>query len=122
VVGLITIAGVSIVVGISFIVDASGTLKLVINIITVRGVTWVIKRVIGSIDKNKSDLLNFTGWSIAGISMVGILKNAKIGIKPIIEDIGETMDTLGKIKDSVKGFKGSLDGFADWLEKITFWN
>jgi hypothetical protein len=113
--GLITLAGGAIIIGISFIVDADGTLKLVVNAITIRGVTWIIKKVIGSMDRDKADLINMTGWSIAGVSIIGILKNAIKGVKPIIQDIGETMETLRGIKDSV-------EGFAEWIDKLTFWN
>lgn len=119
---IITLVGCGIVVGISFIVDGSGTLKLVVSAVSVRGVTWVIKKAIESVDKEKSQLINFTGWCIAGLSMVGILRNCKIGIQPIIKDVGDTMKTLTEIKEEVIGFKGSLDNFADWLEKLTFWN
>jgi hypothetical protein len=113
--GLITLAGGAIVIGISCMVDASGTVKLVVSAITIRGITWVIKKTIGSIDKDKADLINFTGWSICGISLVGILKNCKKGIEPIVRDFGEAAGTVSKIKSD-------LDGFAEWVERITFWD
>lgn len=111
----LVVLGCSLVVGVSYVVDSSGTVKLVVSAVTIRGITWIVKKVIESVDRNKAELINMTGWSIAGVSLVGLLLNCRKGIVPIIRDMGEAIGTFEKIKED-------LGEFAIWLEKVTFWN
>jgi hypothetical protein len=117
--GMITLAGGAIVVGISYMVDASGTVHLVVNAITIRGITWIIKKVVATMDVNKADLINLAGWSFAGINMALLLVNVKKGITPIVKDIGDTVSKIKEIKADINAIGDSIDGF---LERITWWN
>lgn len=117
-IGLVTLAGSMLVIGISYIVDGSGTVRLVTTAISARGIGWVIKKVIGAMDKDKADLINFTSWAIAGVSIVGLLVNCKKGIVPIVKDIGDTMKVVTDIKADVTGFGEALSNF---LDKVTWW-
>lgn len=111
----VAVIGCSIIVGLSVIVDPSGTLKLVTTVITVRGITWVIKKVIESVKKDYADIINLAGWSIAGIAMIKIVKNAKGGIDPLLA-------TVGKVGEVVNGIGNIFDRILEIADKIAFWN
>jgi hypothetical protein len=111
---LITIGGISIVLGISMITDANGTIKYVMTIISVGGIGYILKKVVATMDKDKADMIGFASWCGVGIAMVGILRNCKIGIVPIINEFRELGETLASIK-------GSVDGIGLWLDKVMMW-
>jgi hypothetical protein len=94
-----TLIGVAIVVGMSFVKDGNGTVKLVIAIITIRGVAYIINRVVGKLDLDKAQLLDFIAWCGAGVAMVGILKNAISMTKPVVSIIGKVGDTVNAMGD-----------------------
>jgi hypothetical protein len=85
----------------SFINDATGTVYLVANAVSIRGITWIVKRVTQDISFDASKIIDFTGWSLAGISIVKIISKA--------------LDSVGE----VEGFFVRL---ADYVDRITFWN
>ena len=110
----IAIIGGAIVIGLSLIQDGSGTVYLVGAIITIRGITWLCKKVTATINLDCSQIIDFAGWSIAGVSIVKLLQNAKIGsvhVLDIISGIGETFDKIKMVLERA-------DQFAD---KLLFW-
>lgn len=110
-----TLLGGTIIVGLAMIHNANGTVKLVVAVITVRGLTWLCQKITGSINKDASDMINFAGWSLAGISIVGIINYARLGVKPVTDVIG-----MGsKFVDSVGLFCDKIGRFVDG---VTFWN
>ncbi|MDD4778973.1 MAG: hypothetical protein PHT02_00020 [Tissierellia bacterium] len=108
--GYILLGG-SIIVGMALLENAHGTINMVKVIITVRGITWICKKVAESLDKDKSQIIDYTGWSIAGCSVVGILGNAVKSVEPL-------MGGIGKIS-------GSIQGLGLWINRlvdgVTFW-
>jgi len=110
--GSYVLLGGSIIVGLALLKDASGTVGLVKVVITVRGVTWICKKVSESLDRDKSQIIDYTGWSIAGVGIVKILGNAVKGVEPV-------MDGLVKIS-------GSLGRLGMWVERVVdgvvFWD
>lgn len=115
----ITLSGCAIVLVLALDTDPNGTLRMVIAIITVRGVTWVVKKITETINKEASQLIDFTGWSIAGISCVGIIKNALKGVKDILDWLDKINLGLKKIEDKVEGFDKDIENF---MGRIFFWN
>ena len=110
----IAIIGGAIVIGLSLIQDGSGTVYLVGAIITIRGITWLCKKVTHTINEESSQIVNFTGWCLAGLPIVGILANAKKGLEPVMAlgvSVGEVFDKVGSIIEKA-------DQFAD---KMLFW-
>lgn len=112
--GGLMILGGTVVVALSCITDASGTVRLVTTIIGVRGVTFVCQKIASAMNKDMGDILNITGWSIAGVSMVGLLINAKQGIKPTIDGVTWVLGGLDK-------FCNALNAAGNWMDKITPW-
>jgi hypothetical protein len=101
--GYVLIGG-SVVVGMALLEDANGTINMVKIVITVRGVTWICKKVAESLDRDKSQIIDYTGWSIAGVNVIGILSNAIKSVEPISQ---------GLIKVS-----GSIQGLGLWISKM----
>lgn len=95
-------------VALAIIHDPSGTANLITIALSVRGVTWITKKVTENINRDASQIIDFAGWSIAGVSMVKIISNA-----------------IGSVNDVKAIFISISDGFtkvAEVLDKITFWN
>ena len=78
----------------SYLSDPSGTVYHVGNALTIRGLAWIATKATKGINKDASEIINFTGWSIAGISVVRIIFNARNSV-------------------------GYVAKLLDWL---TFWN
>lgn len=78
----------------AFVYDSSGTARLLATTLSIRGVTWITKKVTEELNRDASQIIDFTGWSIAGISIVGILSNAI----------------------------ASVDKVTELIDRITFWN
>lgn len=92
----------------AFIYDTDGTARLVATALSVRGTTWIVKKVTENINVDASQIIDFTGWSIAGISMVRVLGNA--------------MGSINKVTAFVDKTAVMLDKIATIVDKITFWN
>jgi len=95
---IIAIGGV---VLLAIIYDANGTVKLVATALSIRGTTWIVKKVTENINVDASKIIDFAGWSLAGISIVKIISNA--------------MGSIGTVRESAVKL-------AEFLDKITFWN
>jgi hypothetical protein len=111
--GQYLVFGGVIIVTLGLISDASGTVKLVTAIITVKGLTFVVKKITDSFGKDKGDIINFVGNCIAGVSMVGLIKNAVNGVKPVVE-------VLGKVGSFVNGIGMGLDRLGEFIEGLPF--
>jgi hypothetical protein len=88
--------------------DPSGTAKLVAITTSVRGITWITKKVTEQISLDSSQIIDFTGWSMAGISMVKIIGNA--------------MSSIGKVNMFLVGVSENFTKAAEFIDKLTFWN
>jgi hypothetical protein len=104
----ISTLGAGIVVGMALIYDASGTIKLVSVAAGTVGATWLVKKVTSNISLNASQLIEFAGWSIAGVSIVKIVGNAMAST----EAVGAFVQKIGMAA-------GKVIEFAD---RIVFWN
>lgn len=92
----------------AFVHDANGTVRLAATALSVRGTTWIVKKVTENINIDAAQIIDFAGWSIAGVSMVKILGNA--------------MGSIGKVQAFVGKTVTALDKIATIVDKITFWN
>jgi len=111
----IAIIGGLIVVGLSYSQDSTSTVQLVITIVSIRGISWLAKKITESVNMDCSQIINFAGWSLAGISIVKLLLNAKMGIEPALEK-------LGVFNQGLVNVGGTLSNLAMIADKITFWN
>lgn len=85
----------------AFINDSTGTVYLLANTVSVRGITWIAKKITENINLDASQMIDFAGWSIAGVSIVKIISKAINSV------------------DEVQGFFISI---AEYMDKVTFWN
>ena len=102
---------VIIVVGIillALIYDSASTASLLVTAVTVRGIVWIAKKVTERINFDASQIIDFVGWSIAGVSIVKIISNA--------------MASVGQVKDFFMGISNCIYKIAEIVDKITFWN
>lgn len=104
----IGLIGAGLVVGVALIYDPSSTIKYATAAIGTVGVTWIVKKITDNISLDASQIIHFTGWCGAGISMIGIVRNAMMGV-------GQLQEVANKI-NSVFAF------IATMADKITFWN
>lgn len=88
--------------------DASGTATLLVAVLSIRGVTWIVKKVVEKINLDASQIIDFTGWSMAGVNIVKIISNAMSSVNDVKVFFINISDTFGKI--------------ASIVDKITFWN
>ena len=100
--------GLGIVVGMALIHDADGTIQLVTVAVSVRGITWLVKKLTGSINLDAAQIIDFTGWSIAGVSCIGVIKNA--------------MNSVGAIKAQMAQIGTAWGNVVEVIDKIVFWN
>lgn len=104
----ISTIGVGIVVGMALIYDTSGTLKLVSVAAGTIGATWIVKKTISSISPNASQVIDLAGWSIAGLSLIGITRNA--------------MRSVAEIQMVVSQIGLAFSKISEFVDKIVFWN
>ncbi len=108
----ITILGGLAVVGLSTLVDSNGTVFLIKAIITIRGISWICKKITESINHNASEIINFTGWCIAGGNIIKLIVNASNGVNIVTKPLAETITKTN----------ASFMNFANFIDKLTFWN
>lgn len=92
----------------AFIHDPSGTAKLVATTSSISGVTWICKKVTEQINRDASQIIYFTGCSMAGVSAVKIIGNAMGSITKVTNFFGNVSATFVRL--------------GELLDKITFWN
>jgi hypothetical protein len=102
----VPIIGGAIVVGLALLNDPGATIKLATTIITVRGGAWLCTK-ITTIDKNASEIINFTGWSLAGVAIVKLLNLSIKGLPEI----------LAKWQEIEIGFRS----VGQWIENVIPW-
>lgn len=110
--GLAALIGGAVVIGLALGVDAHGTVNAIQLAISVRGVTWLTKKITATINKDNSDIIDFSGWCIAGISVLTVLINAKTGVVIATDWLSQVVD----------GIKSVGQWIFDLVDKITFWN
>lgn len=91
----------------AFKYDAPGTAKLLARAMSIGGVTWITEKTIRNVDHDTSQIIRFAGWSMAGVSMVGIVSNA--------------VGNINNIKMFFMRTSMAVDKFADLIDKIMFW-
>ena len=104
-----------IVVGMALLYDSSSTVKLVTVVIGIRGVTWLVQKITSSINPEASEIINFTGWSVAGVSIAGIIQNA-------MGSVAEITAVVTNITNSVNRVGSFLERMAEYADKIIFWS
>lgn len=100
--------GGGIFIGLALIANADGTVQLVAAVLSIRGLTFICKKVADSMDKDNGQIIDMTGWSLSGIPIIGLIKYAMQGIRPVTA--------------SIQTVSGGLTKFAAWIDKIVFWN
>lgn len=98
--------GAGIIVGMALIYDTDGTIRLVTIALGIRGVTWLVKKITCGINMDAAQIIDFAGWSLAGISIVKILANA--------------MASMAIIKDTVNNISDFINKLGTAIDKITF--
>lgn len=99
--GTITLVGCGTVVLLAVATDSKAAIQLISIVVTVRGVTFLAKKVTQTINKDCADLIDFAGWSFAGISGIKLLKLAYAQVSPVV---------------------ANMQKFADFIDKLTPWN
>lgn len=92
----------------ALIQDSTGTIRLITATLSVRGVTWITKKITENISLDASQIIDFTGWSIAGVSIVKIISNAMGSVNEVNAFFVKMSVAFGKV--------------ASVVDKITFWN
>jgi hypothetical protein len=113
--GSITLIGGGIVFGLAFISNPKQTIALSSVILTARGVTFLAKRMTQTMNKDASDIIDFAGWSIAGVSIIKLLQIAMSGFTTV-------GDSINKIQTEIASVGQFFERIAQWADKITFWN
>lgn len=110
--GQYVIIGSVVIVALALIADTAGTIHLITVVITVKGFTFIVKKIVDSFNREHGDIINFTGNCLAGISAVGLIKNAIKGVEPVT-------NVLGKIGGFINGLGVTLDRISELIENIT---
>lgn len=110
----ITIIGGCILIGTALVTDAKGTLSLVTAIITIRGVAFIFKRIVSSLNKDYGEMVNFTSWCLCGVPIIGLIKLAKQGFEPVI-------GTAQNIYNGFTTVADKIEGVGTWIENLVKW-
>jgi len=111
--GNYVVIGSVVIVTLALIADASGTVSLITAVITVKGITFVVRKIVDSFSKDSGDYVGFAGNCIAGISAIGLIKNAIKGVRPVTS-------VLGKVGSFVNGLGVTMDRFSEFIEGLPF--
>jgi hypothetical protein len=111
--GSYMILGSAVIVTLALISDFNGTVSLVTMVITVKGITFVVRKIVDSFNREHGEIINFVGNCLAGISCVGLIKNAMEGVKPVTS-------VLGKVGSFVNGIGGTLERVSEFIEGLPF--
>lgn len=110
-----SVFGAIVIIGVGFLGNASSTGTCLITIITVRGVSFLLRKMTWSLSKDMADILDFTAWCVCAIPAVTVIKNAQLGLVPINNFFVSVNAFFSSIGDKFE--KISL-----LIEKLTFWN
>jgi hypothetical protein len=103
----LAIIGCLIVVGLALLTDVSQTIRLLTVILTVRGLTFLIVKIVDAVHPDISKIINFAGWCLAGLSIVPIIKLATGGFTEIAA-------SFQKIEDGI-------NNIGTFFENLKFW-
>jgi hypothetical protein len=112
----VTIVGGVIIITLALLADSSATVILVTTVITVRGISWIMKKITQNVNKDCSELIDFAGWTIAGVSLVKLIMLTNKGLQPVIKmctDIGVSLTSFWDWMKNAEEFLnkiGSLGG------------
>jgi hypothetical protein len=105
--GMYTLLGCSVVVGLALLSDPVQTVRLGVYIITARGATFLSKRIVHTMNKDYGDIIDFAGWCIAGLYIVPIIKLSTSGFTTV----ADSMEKAGNSIKAVLGWIENLGGF-----------
>jgi hypothetical protein len=108
------VLGSVVIVTLALISDFNGTVSLVTMVITVKGITFVVRKIVDSFNREHGEIINFVGNCIAGISAIGLIKNAIEGVKPVTS-------VLGKVGVFINGLGSTLDRMSEFIERVVPW-
>jgi hypothetical protein len=111
--GSYMVLGSVVVVTLALISDFNGTVSLVTMVITVKGITFVVRKIVDSFNREHGEIINFVGNCLAGISCVGLIKNAMEGVKPV-------MNILGKVGNFINGVGSVVDRVGEFIQGLPF--
>jgi uncharacterized protein YoxC len=100
-----------IIITLALLADSSATVTCVTTIITIRGISWVMKKITQNVNKDCSEIIDFTGWTIAGISIVRLLKLSLRGLQPVIDtcqDIGNSIQSIGQWMQNAQEYLNNI--------------
>lgn len=80
----ITIIVISIIIIGAFFNDSGGTVKLIVAIISIRGVSWLTQQITSALKKDYGEIINFAGWALVAIPAIALIKTALIGLPEIL--------------------------------------
>lgn len=102
----VPVVGGCVVIGLALLNDPGSTVKLITSIITVRGGAWLCTKVT-TINKDASEMINFAGWSLAGVSIVKLLKLSVKGLPEIVAKWTEIENNFRSV--------------GEWIENLIPW-
>lgn len=108
---LYVLAGGCVFIALALVADAKGTVNAVTIILTVRGVTFICKKMTQTLNRDAADIINFAGWGIAGISIVKLIRLAINGFSPVADFFIQITDSISKVSDSI-------NKAGEFIEKI----
>lgn len=111
--GQYVVLGSVVIVTLAMIANVAGTIHLITMVITVKGITFIVRNIVNSFDKEKGDIVNFYGNCIAGISAIGLVKNALKGVELVIS-------VLGKVGVFINQLGGTMDRVSEFIESLPF--
>lgn len=109
--GMVAIVVGGTIIVLSLLVDPSGTITHVTIALTIKGAGWLCKKIVEGMNKDSAQIIDFTSWSLAGISIVQILKNAKAG----------TSIALKPFQDTATGFVAMGEGLSKLVNWLASW-
>jgi hypothetical protein len=111
--GQYVLMGCAIVITLAMIADASGTIHIITVVITVKGITFIVKKILNSLHVGNGEIINFYGNCIAGATAVGLIKNAIKGVEPVSR-------VLGRVGSFVNGLGNTMDRLGEFIEGLPF--
>lgn len=111
----LSVFGATVVVGMAFLGDPHSTGTYLVTIITIRGVSFLLRKITWNLSNDMADILDFTTWCLCAVPIVSIIKNSQVGIQPLINFFGNVDNFFTNAGDK-------FNQFAQFVDKLTFWN